>query len=115
MTIPDEPLKEIGLSHSWGADWNTHFSHITFDPSANKTIPQFHQHIVNGYKKLDKYVKANRIRICIVATTFGACDEIIVWQAKDSEAAKAFRDAVLAGNGHTSMTFYSSSSDAHGR
>lgn len=114
MATEDNPLQSIGLSHAWGKDWYSYFSQIKFDPSSGKTIDQFYQHIVNGYKTLDKYVKADRVKIRNVAITFGVCDAIIVWQAKDAEATKAFRDAVLRGNGHESMTMLCAASDGHG-
>lgn len=114
MAKTDDPLQAVGLSHNWGKDWFTYFSHLKFDPSSGKTIDQFYQHIVKGYGTLNSYVKANRIRICNVAITFGICDAIVVWQAKDAEATKAFRDAVLRGNGHESMTMFCAASEGHG-
>ena len=114
MATDEDPLKSVGLSHSWGKDWNTFFSHITFGPGSGKTVDGFYRHIVSGYKTMDKYVKAGRVRICNVAITFGMCDAIIVWQAKDAEATKAFRNVVLAGNGHTSISVFCAASEGHG-
>ena len=110
----DNPLQSIGLSHEWGKDWYSYYSLIKFDPCSGKTIDQFYAHIVKGYAKLSKYVKADKIKIRNVAITFGMADAVIVWQAKDAESTKAFRDAVLAGNGHESMTLYCAASDGHG-
>jgi len=112
MATFDELLKRCGLTHEFSAEWHTHFSSVTF--YAGKTPEMFYQHVADGWAKLEKYVQAQRLRLLIVATTFGPADAMIVWQAKDPEATKAFRDNVLAGNGHHSITTYAMSSDGGG-
>ena len=112
MENDDDILKVWGLSHAFGKDWNTYFSLVTLD--TGKTQEMFFNHIKNAFKAVEKHVTNKNLRINIVGITFGRADAVIVWQAKNSEAAKAFRDAVLAGNGHHSITMCCIASDGHG-
>jgi len=112
MENDDDILKVWGLSHAFGKDWNTYFSLVTLD--TGKTQEMFFNHIKNAFKAVEKHVTNKNLRINIVGITFGHADAVIVWQAKNSEAAKAFRDAVLAGNGHHSITMCCIASDGHG-
>jgi len=113
----DNPLGPVGLSHDWGKDCSSYYSLIKFNASpgqtAEQTVAQFYDHIVKGYTSLDQSTKA-KVKIRNVAITFGVCDAIIVWQAKDADSTKAFRNKVLAGIGTESMTMYCAASDGHG-
>jgi len=107
------PLKDSGLSHEFGRRHHTYFSEVTFGPQ--QTIDKFYDHINSGMRQLSDYVKADRIRLKIVAITFGSADAMIVWQAKDPRAAKAFRDNVLASNPPLQcVTLCCMASDGHG-
>lgn len=113
MANDDEPLKPSGLSHKFGKDYHTYFSQITFGPQ--QKIRTFYEDINKGMQKLSSYVQSDRIRLKIVGITFGPADAMIVWQAKDPEAAKAFRDNVLTSNpGFNSITLSCMASDGFG-
>jgi hypothetical protein len=107
-----EPLKNWGLSHRSQAGWATYYSLVTFEP--NKTINKFLRHVEKAYSPLSRFVRNGRLRIRMVSIAFGIADAVIVWQAKDDNAAKAFRDNVLAGNGHHSSTLCCAPSGTHG-
>lgn len=86
---------------------------MTFGP--NKTTDIFLGHVRDSYNSLSKYVSAGRLRLKLVSVgTFGAADAIVVWQAKDDEAIKDFRDIVLAGDGHHCNTIHAMMSGTHG-
>ena len=110
----DEILKDLGLPIA--LDWYTFFTSVIFYPG--KTPLKFYKDLYRDYKKIpQEFVKKEeeRIRILIVALTFGAADAMIVWQAKDVPAVKAFRDNVLAGNGQRTITATAFMSEGGGR
>lgn len=102
MADEDELLREWGLSHKFGKDWNTYFTSVSF--YGNREPRTFFEHVNKGFKKLERYVKAGKLRLYIVGVTFGEADAMIVWQAKDIEAEKAFMTALLAEPGYISKT-----------
>jgi len=106
------PLKNWKLSHRTDAGWATYYSLVTFEP--NKTTNKFLGHIGRAYRPLSRYVRNGKLRITMVSVgTFGIADAVIVWQAKDVNAAKAIRGNVLAGNGHHSITICCAASGTH--
>jgi hypothetical protein len=112
MSMPiNGPLAPSGISSDFSKDHDTYFSQVKLSPE--KTIQMFYDHVNNGMKNLSSLVKADRIRLKIVAVTFGAADVMIVWQAKDADAAKQFRDSILAGDGHKTETLCSRIGDGH--
>lgn len=115
MATDDEPLSNWGLSHSSQKGWRTFYTLVTFGP--NKTPTDFLNHLKDAYTSLSKHVGAGKLRMILVSVgTFGAADAVIVWQAKDDEVAKDFRDQVLAGNagnGHHGMTLCCLDSGTH--
>lgn len=112
MPTDDEPLSNWGLSHSSQSGWRTFYTLVTFGP--NKTPDKFLGHVKDAYVSLSKHVSAGRLRLKLVSITFGIADAVVVWQAKDDEVAKDFRDLVLAGNGHHCNTVYAMISGTHG-
>ena len=111
MENKDDPLKPSGISRKWSQYHHTFFSRIEFP--TGKTIDSFYDHINDGMRNetLTRLVKADRIRLKIVAIVFGDADAMIVWQAKDAEAAQAFRDIILAGD--RSVTLTAMTGDGH--
>lgn len=111
MENEDDPLKSCGISRKWSQYHYTFFSRIEFPE--HKTIDSFYDHIKDGMKSdtLAKMVKADRIRLKIVAIVFGDADAMIVWQAKDAEAAREFRNTILAGD--RSVTLTAMTGDGH--
>ncbi len=111
MATDEELMREIGLYHEFGKDHNTYFTLVTF--YGDRSLHSFYEHVNKGFKSLDKNVKA-RIRLHILGITFGSADAVIIWQAKDSEAEKAFMGAVLTGTGYISNTLTCSMSIGFG-
>jgi len=105
------PLAPSGISSDFSKEHDTYFSQVKLNP--DKTIQMFYDHVNNGMKKLNSLVKADRIRLKMVAITFGTYDVMVVWQAKDADAAKQFRDTILAGDGHQSVTAFARIGDGH--
>jgi hypothetical protein len=112
MADEDEFLIECGLSHEFGKDWNTYFTSVSF--YGNREPRTFYELVNKGFKKLERFVKAGKLRLHIVAVTFGDADAIIIWQAKDVEAEKAFMTAVLAEPGYISKTLQCKMSQGFG-
>jgi hypothetical protein len=95
-----DPLSECGLSHE--REWDTYFTLI--DLYQGQKPEDLYRHIAKHFAELMKSNHSNKLRLLIVATTLGSADAVIVWQAKDWEAAKAFTDAVLIGAAYKSNT-----------
>ncbi len=110
---PSGPLAPSGLSDEWSKGYNSYFSHVKLGPQ--EKIGQFYVHINNAMTNppLSSLVKSGDIILHIVAVTFGSADVMIVWQAKDDNAAKEFRDHLLAGNPYGSETLCALSGDGH--
>lgn len=112
MASEEELLRECGLYHEFGKDWDTYFSLVTF--YGDRTLRAFCEHVNKGFKKLGGHVKTGKLRLHMVAITFGSADAVVVWQAKDADAAKAFMDAMLTGSGYISNTLKCSMSRGFG-
>lgn len=64
----------------------------------------FYRHLNAGFRRLKRSQYAKRVKLVMAGTTFGSADLVVVWQAKDMEASKAFMDSVLVGtNSSNSM------------
>jgi hypothetical protein len=100
MATDEQLLKECGLSHI--RDWHTFFTLVNL--RGGKTPNKFYRHLSTGFKRVAKSKHAKHVRLVITGTTFGTTDLVVVWQAKDMEAAKAFLNNVLVGNTHSCNT-----------
>lgn len=65
--------------------WHTFITHVKYHPGMGPDDLKTHLN-----DKLGKY--QNRIKINLVAVTWGHGDTVIIWQAKDLKDAKEFRD-----------------------
>ena len=100
MNIEKDLLKEWGLTHQ--EKYYTFITSVTFhgqrDPAA------FLNQIKTAYKSLSKFVKSDDLCLDVAGMSFGDADVILVWRAKNLDAAKAFADAVLSGDGNVSKS-----------
>jgi hypothetical protein len=99
-------LPSISNLSPFGKDFQTYFSMVTL--TGNRKLDQFIAHIDSSFKSVDPaYTGTNdRLRLHMVGVTFGTADAVVVWQAKDTDAAKEFVDKVLTGYPCQSNTMY---------
>jgi len=87
----DEPLLlECGLTH---IDWDTFVTKVKLE--GGKTPTDFYRHFNAGWKSLSKGPYNKKIKVLLIGKTLGSADVVIVWQAENSEATKAFLDTIL--------------------
>ena len=112
MASEEEFLSEWGITHRFGKHADTYFTLVTFYGDRNPRT--FYDHVNKAAKKLSQYRKDGRLQLHIAGVTFGSADAVLVWQAKDAEAAKAFMDAILTGPGYVSNSMLCSMSRGFG-
>jgi len=94
--------KEWNISHTFGKNHNTYFTLVTF--TGNRDPEKFLKNLDNAYPKLARHIKVGKLRLVIVGITLGSADAVIVWQANEAVAVKAFMSNVLAKPGLTTKT-----------
>jgi hypothetical protein len=99
----EDLLRECGLSHH--CEWHTFFTLVNLN--AGKDTDAFYQHLRDEWIKLSKGPSGKNLRLVMSGATFGSADVVVVWQAKETDAAKEFAEKVLVADAcatHSSNT-----------
>ena len=105
-TDTENLLAECGLIHH--CDWLTFFTLVKLNPG--KDTAMFYQHLHDEWRKLTSPPSGSygqTLRLLIAGTTLGSADLVVVWQAENLDAAKAFTETVLVSDAcatHSSNT-----------